>query len=113
MSWSGLTVPRKAGKVLVSWRKDGVQEKFCSWSPLFYSQFIHKLGCLLMISAGQEPCLNFSPFLNAPQPLAGGGSCGCGRAPPLSFFICPCLGSLSLFPSSWMITLLLFPDMTH
>lgn len=69
MSWSGLTVPRKAGKVLASWRKEGVQEKFCSWSPLFYSQFIHKLGCLLMTSAGQE--LNFlrevSQLLSIPE----------------------------------------------
>lgn len=90
-----------------------MQEKFCSWSPPFYSQFIHSLGHLLMTSAGKESCLNFSAFLNAPQPLAGAGSCRGGRAPPLSFyFFVPVLG-LSLFPPSWMITLLLSPDMTH
>ena len=77
-----------------------MQEKFCSWSPPFYSQFIRSLGRLLMTSAGEEPCLNFSPFLNAPQPLAGAGSCGGGRAPSLSFFFfVPVLGlCLSFHP---------------
>lgn len=50
-----------------------------------------------MTSAGQEPCFNFCPFLNAPQPLPGGGSCGVA-GPHLCpfFFFVPVLG-LSLF----------------
>ena len=76
----------EAREVLASWRKGEVQEKFCSWSPPFYSQFIRSLGCLLMTSAGEEPYLNFSPFLNAPQPLAGAGSCGGKQGPTSVFF---------------------------
>lgn len=83
----------------MSWRKEGVREKFCSWSPPFYSQFIRSLGRLLMTSAGEEPCLNFSPFLNAPQPQQELGVVGVA-GPHLclfSFFFVPVLGlSLSL-----------------
>ena len=47
-----------------------------------------------MTSAGQEQCLNFSPFLNAPQPLPGGGSCGVAGP-----HLCPFFFFLSL---SWV-----------
>lgn len=67
--WS---VPGKAGEGPGSRRKEGLQEKFCSWSPLFHSHSIGSLGCLLMTSAGQGQCLTFSPFLSAPLPGFGG-----------------------------------------
>ena len=46
-----------------------------------------------MTSAGQEPCFNFCPFLNAPQPLPGGGVVGWQGPTSVLFF------SLSL---SWV-----------
>lgn len=109
MSWSGLIVPRKAGEVLVR----GAGEILLVVTPILLP--VHTQPRM----SAHDLCWPGTVFQllsipECPSTPARRGELWGGRAPPLSFFfLCPCLGSLSLFPSSWMITLLLFPDMTH
>ena len=110
MSWSGLTVPRKAAEVLVR----GAGEILLVVTPILLPVHTQpRMSAHDLCWPGTVSQLLSIP--ECPSTPARRGELWGGRAPPLSFFFffCPCLGSLSLFPFSWMITLLLFPDMTH